>query len=103
MSKLGFEEASKSIFPIFLRKAMEIFSRLVISQTISSNSSEKILINTSGKTVSKMKRYDLFTLSNTAGLSESLEYLFHLHISSFCKYMLSFYFLKNKWQQGLTV
>jgi len=85
MSKLGFEEASKSIFPVFLRKAMEIFPRLVISHTISSNSSEKILINTSGKTISKVERYDSFALSHTAGLPEFLKYIFHKYIPSLFK------------------
>lgn len=49
MSKLRFEEASKDIFPIFLRKAIEIFSGLVSSHTISSNPFKKILINVSEK------------------------------------------------------
>lgn len=43
-----------------------------------------------------MKIYDSLALGNTAGLSDLLEYIFHLHISLFWKYCLNFDFLKNK-------
>lgn len=68
------------------------------SNAISSNPSEERLplINRAGQIVSKIKGYDSFALDNTAGLSDLFQCIFHLHISSFWKYYLNFYFFKDK-------
>lgn len=74
-------------------------SLVIQSNSISSNPCEKkriSLINTPEKIASKMKLYDSFAINNTAELVNLLQDILHSHISSFWKYCLNFYSLKNK-------